>query len=76
MSRLMSDLSSETYVVNPDTPGSTHRKPRGRRGFLAFSGAMAQSPSDASAAEMASGDLETGRLLGERVAEIAARFAR
>ena len=39
-----------------------------------FSGAMAQSPSDASAAEMAPGDLETGRQFGQRVAEIAARW--
>ena len=39
-----------------------------------FSGAMAQSPSDASAAEMAPGDLETGRRLGQRVAAIAARL--
>lgn len=41
----------------------------------AFSGAMAQSPSDASAAEMFAGDLETGRLLGQRVARMAARLA-
>jgi multimeric flavodoxin WrbA len=40
----------------------------------AFSGVMAQSPSDASAAEMFPGDLETGRLLGQRVAAIAARL--
>ena len=40
----------------------------------AFSGAMAQSPSDASAAEMFAGDLETGRLLGQRVAAVAARL--
>lgn len=40
----------------------------------AFSGAMAQSPSDASAAEMLPGDLETGRLLGQRVAAVAARL--
>ena len=42
----------------------------------AYSGAMAQSPSDASAAEMFPGDLETGRLLGQRVAEVAARWSR
>lgn len=40
-----------------------------------FSGAMAQSPSDASAAEMLPGDLETGRQFGKRVAEVAAKFA-
>ncbi len=40
-----------------------------------FSGAMAQSPSDASPNEMLPGDLETARLFGQRVAEVAARFA-
>jgi len=39
-----------------------------------FSGAMAQSPSDSSPAEMLPGDLETARLFGQRVAEIAGRF--
>jgi NAD(P)H dehydrogenase (quinone) len=39
-----------------------------------FSGAMAQSPSDASPAEMLPGDLETARLFGKRVAEVAAKF--
>ncbi|HSV53776.1 MAG TPA: flavodoxin family protein [Burkholderiaceae bacterium] len=39
-----------------------------------YSGAMAQSPSDASAGEMAPGDLETGRLFGRRVAEVAGRL--
>jgi multimeric flavodoxin WrbA len=37
-------------------------------------GAMAQSPSDASPAEMLPGDLETGRQFGQRVAETAARL--
>jgi multimeric flavodoxin WrbA len=39
-----------------------------------FSGAMAQSPSDASPAEMPAGDLETARLFGKRVAEVAAKL--
>jgi len=39
-------------------------------------GALAQSPSDASVAEMFPGDLENGRLYGERVASVAARFAK
>ncbi len=39
-----------------------------------FSGAMAQSPSDASPAEMLQGDLDTARLFGKRVAETATRF--
>jgi hypothetical protein len=39
-----------------------------------FSGATAQSPSDAGAHEMLPGDLETARLLGERVATLATRY--
>ena len=39
-----------------------------------FSGAMAQSPSDASVEEMLPGDLETARLFGRRVAEVAKRL--
>ena len=39
-----------------------------------FSGAMAQSPSDAGPDEMLPGDLETARLFGARVAEVAGRF--
>jgi NAD(P)H dehydrogenase (quinone) len=35
-----------------------------------FSGAMAQSPSDASPAEMPQGDLDTAKLFGERVATV------
>ena len=42
--------------------------------LVSYSGAMAQSPSDGSAADMARGDLETARLFGQRVAEIAARL--
>ena len=39
-----------------------------------YSGAMAQSPSDASANEMLPGDLETARQFGERVAATVAKF--
>lgn len=39
-----------------------------------FSGAMAQSPSDASAQEMLPGDLETARQFGARVATLTAQF--
>jgi hypothetical protein len=35
---------------------------------------MAQTPGDAGGAEMNAGDLETARLFGQRVAEVAARF--
>jgi NAD(P)H dehydrogenase (quinone) len=39
-----------------------------------FTGALAQSPSDASVKEMIPGDLETARLFGARVAETAKRL--
>jgi NAD(P)H dehydrogenase (quinone) len=39
-----------------------------------YAGAMMQSPSDASADEVLPGDIETARLLGERVASTAAKF--
>ena len=39
-----------------------------------FSGAMAQSPSDAGANEMLPGDLETERLFGERVVQVTQKF--
>ncbi|AOW12883.1 NADPH-dependent FMN reductase [Hydrogenophaga crassostreae] len=42
--------------------------------LVSYSGAIAQSPSDAGANEMLPGDLETARLFGERVAGIAAKF--
>ena len=41
-----------------------------------YAGALATSPTDASSAEMAKGDLETARALGERVAALAAKFSR
>lgn len=44
--------------------------------LVSYSGAMAQSPTDAGADAMAAGDLETARLFGERVADIASRFQR
>jgi NAD(P)H dehydrogenase (quinone) len=44
--------------------------------LVSYSGAIAQSPSDAGAGDMAAGDLETARLFGERVAAVAARFTR
>ena len=44
--------------------------------LVSYSGAMAQSPSDAGAAEMRSGDIETARLFGQRVADVARRICR
>lgn len=42
--------------------------------LVSYSGAIAQSPSDAGAGDMLPGDLETARLFGERVAAMAAKF--
>jgi NAD(P)H dehydrogenase (quinone) len=44
--------------------------------LVSYSGAVAQSPSDAGADAMSAGDLETGRLYGKRVAEAAQRWTR
>ena len=44
--------------------------------LVSYSGAIAQSPSDAGADAMSRGDLETARLFGRRVAEVAAKFHR
>lgn len=41
-----------------------------------FTGAMMQTPSDAGADEVNKGDLETARLYGARISEIAAKFDR
>ena len=42
--------------------------------LVSYSGAIAQSPSDGGAGDMAAGDLETARLFGKRVADVAAKF--
>ena len=39
-----------------------------------YAGAMAQSPSDSSPAEMPQGDLDTAKLFGKRVTEVAVKF--
>ena len=43
--------------------------------LVSYSGAMAQSPSDGGADDMSAGDLETARLFGKRVADVAARMS-
>lgn len=54
---------------------NTKASQRGDVNYLASSaGPMAQTPGDASAAEMNAGDLETARLFGQRVAEVAAKL--
>ena len=55
-------------------PSSSKAATRNDPNFLgSYSGAVAQSPSDASVTEMLPGDLETARSFGSRVAEVAAR---
>lgn len=44
--------------------------------LVSYSGAIAQSPSDAGADAMSAGDLETARLFGERIADITSRFGK
>lgn len=56
-------------------PSSTKASVRNDINYLgAFSGAMMQSPSDASADEVFPGDVEVARLFGERVAKITKQF--
>lgn len=56
-------------------PSNTKAAQRNDVNYLvSYSGAIAQSPSDAGANEMLPGDLETARLFGERVAQVTQRF--
>ena len=58
-------------------PSNTKAAQRNDVNYLvSYSGAIAQSPSDAGAGDMLPGDLETARLFGERVASVAAKFSR
>jgi NAD(P)H dehydrogenase (quinone) len=61
------------WVGNGMLPSNSKAATRNDVNYLAsYSGAIAQSPSDASPAEMLPGDLETARLFGKRVADAAA----
>jgi NAD(P)H dehydrogenase (quinone) len=42
--------------------------------LVSYSGAMAQSPSDAGAEAIPQGDLDTARLFGQRIADVARKF--
>ena len=58
--------------IHYNTTKASHR---GDSNYLASSGGpMAQTPGDSGADEMNSGDLETGRLFGERIAALATKF--
>ena len=66
---------SMIWVSQGLMPSQTKAAKRDDVNFLvSYSGAIAQSPSDGGPRDMAAGDLETARLFGQRVAEIAARF--
>jgi NAD(P)H dehydrogenase (quinone) len=63
------------WVSQGIMPSSTKAADRNDPNYLgSYSGAMAQSPSDAGASEMLPGDMNNARAFGQRVAEVAARF--
>ncbi len=65
------------WVSQGVMPSSSKSAQRNDLNYLgSYGGAIAQSPTDAGAGEMAPGDLETARVFGERVAEVAGRFRR
>ena len=66
---------SGVWVGTGMMPSNTKQAQRNDINYVASSaGAMAQTPSDASVAEMLPGDLETAHKFGERVAAIAQRW--
>jgi NAD(P)H dehydrogenase (quinone) len=68
---------SGLWVSQGVMPSNAKAAQRNDANFLgSYSGAMAQSPSDAGANEMLPGDLENARNLGKRVLEVAGKFQR
>ena len=66
---------SGIWVGTGVMPSNTKSAKRNDINFLgSFSGAMMQTPADASVDEVVAGDLETGKLFGARVAEITQRL--
>lgn len=66
---------SGIWVGTGMMPSNTKAAQRNDVNYVgSFSGAMAQSPSDSSPAEMLPGDLETAKLFGQRVAQVTAKF--
>lgn len=64
------------WVSQGVLPSNSKAAVRSDTNYLgSYSGAVAQSPSDAGAGEMNAGDLDNARNFGQRVAGIAARFA-
>ena len=71
----LSQQHSMIWVGTGLMPSNSKAAQRNDVNYVAsFSGAMAQSPSDSSPAEMLPGDLETAKLFGARVAEVAGKF--
>ena len=63
------------WVSSGIMPSNSKAAQRNDVNYLgSYAGAMAQSPSDASPAEMPLGDLDTAKLFGQRVAQVAAKF--
>jgi NAD(P)H dehydrogenase (quinone) len=66
---------SMIWVGTGMMPSNSKAATRNDVNYVASSaGAMAATPSDASVDEMLPGDLETARLFGVRVTEVASRF--
>lgn len=73
----LSQQHSMIWVGTGLMPSNTKAAQRNDVNYVAsFSGAMAQSPSDASPAEMPQGDLDTAKLFGARIAAVTSRFNR
>jgi NAD(P)H dehydrogenase (quinone) len=67
---------SGLWVGTGMMPSNTKAAQRNDINYVgSFSGAMTQSPSDSSPEEMFTGDLETARMFGERVATVSRRIA-
>ena len=65
------------WVGNAIMPNNSKAAQRDDLNYLgSFSGAMSQSPSDAGAAEMSAGDLDTAKAFGKRVADVTGKFQR
>jgi NAD(P)H dehydrogenase (quinone) len=72
----LSQQHSMIWVGTGLMPSNNKAATRNDVNYVAsFSGAMASTPSDASADEMLPGDLKTAQLFGARVAEVASRFS-
>ena len=65
------------WVGNAIMPSNSKAAQRDDLNYLgSFSGAMSQSPSDAGAADMSAGDLDTAKAFGKRVADVTGKFQR